>query len=572
MVRRAPQETVSASPSKRRSFPLLNLARKFLGESLFRNSAALVIDLGIGAVCGYGALTILTHVFSKNDIGLSATAVAACSMICFITEFGIGYSVPRFLATAKNREAMINTVFTAVLTATFIGAVIFLTLPYARKLYPLGGVAFAIAFVATACFQASQAVLSTVLVADRAADKMVFFGTIPAFSRLAAPAALSFLGALGSFVSRVVPDFVGCVVFGTLVRRRGHRFRLKIDIPETRDLVKFSAGMYVANLVGGIPQLILPLLVLSRVGASQAAFWSIAMAIGALLYQLTGAVNSALLPEVSFRPMERRALLRRATFMSTALMVPALVVAFFIAPFILRIFGESYVSGALVPLRWLIATGFITIVNYIGSSILFIAKKSTMITIGSLVEAITVLVLVMVWATNVTQIAIAWTIANAAYTVLYCLFAFLALREVGGRWEDLGGVQPVLTDTSAPADPTATSQLRALNMLATLAEEQRAADVYWPYYPSMTATQGLFSIAAFRAAERQRRENTGGADSAREARPPRDARPASDDREHRQAFELLFKMAELQRTKPDSPDNVLSDSRRLSRDRPRPRQ
>ena len=104
MVRPAPQETVSASPSKRGSSPLLKLVRKFLGESLFRNSAALVLDLGIGAVCGYGALTILTHVFSKNDIGLSATAVAACSMICFITEFGIGYSVPRFLATAKNRK------------------------------------------------------------------------------------------------------------------------------------------------------------------------------------------------------------------------------------------------------------------------------------------------------------------------------------------------------------------------------------------------------------------------------------------------------------------------------------
>jgi hypothetical protein len=253
-------------------------------------------------------------------------------------------------------------------------------------------------------------------------------------------------------------------------------------------------------------------------------------------------------------------------------MVPALVIAFFIAPFILGIFGKSYVAGALVPLRWLIVTGFITIVNYLGSSILFIAKKSTMITIGSLVEAITVLGLVMVWATNVTQIAIAWAIANAAYTVLYCLFAFLALREVGGRWEDLGGIQPVLADTATPAELTATSQLRALNMLTSLAEEQRAADVYWPYYPSMTATQGLFSIAAFRAAERQRRENTGAADVAREARPPGTARPSSEDREHRQAFELLFKMAEQQRTKPDSPDKDLNDFRRSTQDRSKPRQ
>jgi O-antigen/teichoic acid export membrane protein len=462
---------------------------------------------------------------------------------------------------------MINTVFTAVLGATMIGAIIFLTLPYARKLYPLGGLAFGIAFVATACFQASQAVLSTVLVADRAADKMVFFGTIPAFSRLAAPAALSFLGALGSFVSRVIPDFVGCAVFGALVVKRGHRFRLKVNIPETRDLVKFSAGMYVANLLGGIPQLILPLLVLSRIGASQAAFWSIAMAVGALLYQVTGAVNSALLPEVSFRPMERRALLRRATYMTTTLMVPALVVAFFIAPFILGIFGKSYVSGALVPLRWLIVTGFITIVNYLGSSILFIAKKSTMLMIGSLVEAITVLGLVMVWATNVTQVAIAWTIANAAYTVLYCLFAFLALREVDGRWQDLGGPQPVPAGTATSAELTASSQMRALNMLETMAKQQQAVDMYLPYHPSVTATQGLFSIAAFRAAERQRQQYSRDTDAVHATRPTSKERPPSEDREHRQAFELLFKMAELQRTEPGSTVNDLKDSRRLPQDR-----
>lgn len=408
MARHAPQEAVLASPPKRGSSSLLGLAKKFLAESLFRNAGALVIDIGIGAVCGYGSLTLLTHVFSKNDIGLSATAVSACSLICFITEFGIGYSLPRFLPTAKNREAMINTVFTVVLVATVIGAAIFLALPYARNLAPLGGLTFGVVFVVTAAFQSSQAVLSTVLIADRAADKMVVFGAIPAVSRLAAPEVFSFLGALGSFVSRIIADFVGVAVFGALVHKRGHHLRLKIDVGETRELVKFSAGMYTANLVGGIPQLILPLIVLSRVGATPAAYWSIAMAIGALLYQVTGAVNSALLPEVSFRPMERRALLRRATMMSSALMVPTLTIAFFVAPFVLSIFGKSYAAGALVPLRWLIITGFITIVNYLGSSILFIAKKSTWITLGSLVEAVTMLGLVLLWATNVTQIAIAW--------------------------------------------------------------------------------------------------------------------------------------------------------------------
>jgi O-antigen/teichoic acid export membrane protein len=514
-------------------------------------------------VCGYGSLTLLTRIFSKNDIGLSATAVSACSLICFITEFGVGYSLPRFLPTAKNRAAMVNTVLTAVLAATLIGSLIFLTLPYAKKLFPLGGLAFGIAFVLTAVFQAGQSVLSTALVADRAADKMVIAGTIPSISRLAAPPAFSFLGALGSFVARVVADFVGVIVFGRMLIRRGHHFRLGVDIPETRDLIKFSAGMYVANIVGGVPQLILPLIVLARVGATPAAYWSIAMSIGALLYTLPAAINSALLPEVSFRPTERRALLRRAAYLSTAIVAPALVAAFVVAPFVLDIFGKSYAAGALGPLRWLIVAGFITIVNYVASAVLLMAKKSTMITIGSLVQATSVLGLVLLWATNVTQIAIAWTIGSAAYTILYCLFAFLAVREVGGRWEDLGGTQSVPVDAATSGDLSATSQQRALSMLETLAEQQRPVDTYKPYHLTVTASQGMFSIAAFRAAERQRQEFLTGANQARKAAAP------IEDRGHRKAFELLFKMAELQRTEAGSAGD---DLRRSPENRPRPRE
>jgi O-antigen/teichoic acid export membrane protein len=146
---------------------LRDLARKFFAESFFRNSSALVIDLGMGAVCGYGSLTLITHIFSKNDVGLSATAVSSVSLICFITEFGSGYSLSRFLPTARNRAALINTVFTAVFVATLIGSLIFLALPYAKKLFPLGGLAFGIAFVVTAVLQASMSVFTYVLVADR---------------------------------------------------------------------------------------------------------------------------------------------------------------------------------------------------------------------------------------------------------------------------------------------------------------------------------------------------------------------------------------------------------------------
>jgi O-antigen/teichoic acid export membrane protein len=522
---------------------VLNLARRFFAESLFKNSTFLIVNLAVGALCGYGSLTILTRVFTVREIGLSATAVAACSLVTFITQFGVTYSLPRFLPTAKNRTALINTILTTVLVSTLLVSVIFLALPYAKKLFALGGFLFCVAFVVTCCTQACLTVLSTVLIADRSADKVAKYGIIPNLVRLGAPAALSFLGALGAFVARVISEPFALVTLGVLLARKGHRFRPTIDVAVTKEIAKFSVGMYVANITGGLPLLLLPLIVLSRVGAQQAAYWSITISIGSLLFSLPSTITQALLPELSLRPAERLVLLRRSALLITVIVVPALIVGFAGAPYLLALFGRSYVTGTLVPLRWIMFAGLITMLNYVTGAILFIAKKSTMITIVNVVDAIIVLGLVLVWATNVTQVAIAWVIGDVGNTVLFGFFAFVALREVGGRWADLGGrVEP--EEPRTPASLTATSQMRAVGMLVTLAEQQNTVDMFRPYHNSLTDSQGLFSIVALQAAERQRQRFIHESENSIDDTPQT---PEESAAAHQQAFDLLFALAARQR-------------------------
>jgi hypothetical protein len=66
-----------------------------------------------------------------------------------------------------------------------------------------------------------------------------------------------------------------------------------------------------------------------------------------------------------------------------------------------------------------------------------------MMTIVNGINAVVVLGLVAFWATNVPDVAIAWTIGDICNTVFFGLFALLALRQVGGRWEELGGGSPM---------------------------------------------------------------------------------------------------------------------------------
>jgi O-antigen/teichoic acid export membrane protein len=546
--------------------------RRFFAESLFRNAAFLIVNLGVGAVSGFGGLALLTHVFSKADVGLSATAVSAGALIETITLLGVSYSVPRYLPTAKNRTAMINTLFTAVIFLTLLASGIFLALPYSRKFFALGGWLFAVAFVVALCVQVGTTLLSGVLIADRASDKTATLGMIPAVIRVVAPPALSFLGSLGSFVARVVPDSFAFVLFGSLLVRRGHRFRPTFDVDVVRELGRFSIGMYVANIIGGLPQMLLPLVALSRVGATQAAFWSVATSIAAILYTLPSTVTSALLPEVAIRPGERPQLLRRSALMIIGLVTPVLVVAFFAAPIALNFFGHGYTAGTLPVLRYLIGAGFITMLNAVSGAILFIAKKSTQLTIVNAINAVVVIGLVAVWATNAEQIAIAWLIGDVANTLFFGGFALLAVLEVRGHLERLGGDQ-VADIGVAPDEVAVTSQQSALDMLVALSERQGAVGMYGaynmyrsPYPPSLTTSRGLYSLAAFQAAERQRLTRTAPQASAKQAAGEEGARQALDvlfsvadrapqpatqapagEKDTHQALDLLFTMAEQQR-------------------------
>jgi hypothetical protein len=251
-------------------------------------------------------------------------------------------------------------------------------------------------------------------------------------------------------------------------------------------------------------------------------------------------VTSALLPELSLRPAERSPLLRRSALLILAVVTPALVIAFFAAPIILPFFGHGYTAGTLPVLRWLIGAGLISMLDAVSGAILFIAKKSTLITIVNTIDAVIVIGLVAVWATNATDIAIAWDIGEVGNTVLFGAFAFLAVREVGGRLEKLGGDQ--VSDISVvPKGVSVGSQQSALDLLVALAQQQRTVgmyNVYKPYPAALTSPQGIYSLAALQAAEQRRLTRT---TSKRRGEAP----DAVGDTH--QALDLLFTMADQQR-------------------------
>jgi O-antigen/teichoic acid export membrane protein len=517
------------------AIPILNRARAYATDSLFRNAISLVLNLAIKSGCGYGGLVLLTHVYSVQAVGLSAAAMSASSLVVGFTQFGTDYSLPRYLPTSKNREALINTLHTGIMLSTPVVSVIFLLLPAAHKMYALGGWLFALVFIVISTVQAGVTFLGLVLSSDRASATLATVNIIPNAATVVAPPVFTVFGNLGSFLARGVTHPFSYIATAVTLARRGHRFRPALRFDALRGMIRFSLGMYVASTIGGLPPLLIPIIVLSRLGADGTAYWSIAYTVAMLFYLLPSMITRALMPEISSRPAERKLLLRKAALLIVALVFPALIIAYTFAPIALVVFGHKYVSSALVALRWLIAAGFISAINYLPGAVLFLAKKSAAIVVINVANAAIVLALGAIWAADPREMAIAWFVGTVANTALFGLFAYLALREVGYRLADLGAdqhsrVSPVTVSPALGAPMPASLQqafdvlsdiaarqrvaegaratgslTRAFDVLSVIAEQQRGAAIQGPgQYNRMTEPQGLFSVLMFQEAERSR--------------------------------------------------------------------
>lgn len=452
--------------------------KEVAGESLIRNSAFLAFNVALTAVCGFASVSLLAHLYSAQAVGLSAAAVSAATLIASITQFGVNLSLPRFLPVSAYRSELINTVVTVTILSSVVGAIIFLVLPVAAKLYALGGVLFAGVFVVCTSLDAAETQLESVLIADRASHNITLASIVTNVVKVGAPVVLVSLGVTGAYISRIVVGTTAFVILAVVLGRRGHRFKPTLSLRATRELHRFSAGAYIGSLLGGLPLMVTPIIILIRFGPSQSAYWFTAVSIASLLYQLPGVVGRVLLAEAAQRASERKHLIYRATKLVAAVMFPVLAVAYIAAPLGLSFFGKNYAAESLTPLRWLIIAGIGSVINSVSSTILYLAKKTFVIALINGIGAVAILGLASAWAHGASDVALCWLAGEVPHTALFIILAAYALHQVGHRWEHLGADDMQPAPWGAEQRSTPESQQAGLEMLFRLATLQATGPVY----------------------------------------------------------------------------------------------
>jgi O-antigen/teichoic acid export membrane protein len=395
---------------------------------MVRNSMYSLLSTVLQAGFGFVFWILAARIFSVPQVGRATSLISAASFIGLVALFGLNSTLTRYLPTSQRRSTMmtIGVALVAVVgTVIALGYIVALPLIAPKLQFMDERIGFAVGFVLlTGAATVNKLTDYIFIAARRTGINALVDGGIGGVARLLLLPLLAGAGAFGLYSAWVgglaLISVVSVVLMWTQLNwRPGFKGAREVMLP----LLRFSGVNYLANVFNLIPTLVVPLIVLDRLGAKNAAFYYMAFQIANLLYSGAYAVEENFLAEGAHGEERLTSLMWRAAKLLAMMAIPAAVLGAALSPWILLVFGKSYSSHG-------------------SSALMFMAVAA--IPIAAQNWLITIL--------RLTGQLLAITVSNAVYAVGICGVAWWlgprGLSMVGVAWL-LGSSAGVLVATVA---------------------------------------------------------------------------------------------------------------------------
>jgi len=419
--------TVVAAPARGRRLPALD-------APIVRAGLALVASTGITSALGLLYWSLATHRYPPAAIGATAALLAAMDVIAAVANLGLKTALIRFVPTMGRRAARVVAGAYALAGALALVAALTFVVVHTRwfpELTLLSSGPGAAFFVVSTLLWVVFFLQDSVLVGLRRSawvpvENAAFAGAkLVLLLALAAP-----LPTWGMYVSWCLP--LAAVVAGVnlgafrLLRRGDGQADERRSMT---DLVRFSAGDYLASALWLGTMHVLPLLVLAIAGATANARYAIAWTIAYSLYLVVSAVGSALVAEGAHDPDALIANTRRAAGQAALIVVPGVAVVVVIAPWLLGLLGPGYAGQGTTLLRLVALSALPHLVTglYVNLARARRAIRPVILTYAALGAGVVGLTALLVPGWGVTGAGAAWLLTQ---TALATVLAVTGLRDL----------------------------------------------------------------------------------------------------------------------------------------------
>lgn len=404
-------------------------------DQMLRSSLYLILNYGVQAGLGFMFWIIAARLFNTQDVGRATTLFSASTFISFFGILGLNITFLRFLPITRQRNRLITAgVSMVALTGGVLSLVYILLTPVIAR--PISFVAHSVLLIAGFVILTSgcgvNALTDSVFIAAGRANYNVFVdGVVGGGVKIVLAFVLIGTGAYGVFTAASGGLMAAAITSLLIMLRKG---MWRPEFGNYRELLKpmirYSAVNYVSSLLNMLPTVLVPIIVLNRIGASGAAYYYVSFQLANLLFTAVYSVEQAFLVEGSQAGALSRAVLMRSARVLLALCVPAFIVVILFGHQLLLAFGPKYgahAEGSLVALT--LAVLPVAAQNWF-VTILRLSSKLNAVIWSSAVYAVIITGLSWVLAPHgLAEMSLSWLIGNLAAAAVAGVAALRTIRQ-----------------------------------------------------------------------------------------------------------------------------------------------
>jgi O-antigen/teichoic acid export membrane protein len=411
--------------------PFSRLFRHVFGDSFYRNSTYLLINMIFASGTGFFFVIVCAHFYSQKDFGYATALLGALGVATSISNIGMNRTLVRFIGKSEDRSRDLVSAIVLVSCIAILTGVI-LSHFFASFGIKHAGALVVVIFIITVFLLSIKTLFDNVFVAIRESSGTLIENSIFNATRLVFPIFVIGSGYIGIFSSQLAAVILALAASVILLRRyHGFTFLVKPTRSAMSGKWRFALGSYTSDLTGGLPSSVLPIIVVAKLGPVDGALWYVAIQITNVLLSVSASINQAMFAEMANAKGSINQFLKRATISMYGLLIPISAIVYIFAPNILRIFHGNYVAAEHV-LRLLTIFALIGVANFVAGSILQVYKMVFYITFANIANAAVVLLYCLFFAHNLNGIAIGWVLGEVVNFILFVGGgAFVAQRRRG---------------------------------------------------------------------------------------------------------------------------------------------
>lgn len=405
---------------------IINLIRKYYNDSLYKNSIYLILSTGIMSFFGFFFWIINARLYTPQEVGLATTLISIMTLISGFSILGLDMGLVRFLGKSEKKNKIVNSVFiltslTSLLTIfVFINGILF----FSPKLAFLKeNLLFGFLFGFFTVLVTINNVIDGIFLAYRSAKFTLFKNTFLSIIKVILPIFFIAFGAYGIYMSVGIANLIAVIVaFGFLIYVFNYRCNLSLKMTGMKKIISYSFGNYISGFIGGLPAMILPILIFNKMGPQSVAYFYMAMMIANFIFIIPFSVTQSLFAEGTHSENDLKKHILKAGKIISLILIPVIFITVLFGNYILLAFGKQYSLEAFSLLQIMAFSSIFIAINGIFGTVLRIRQKIKELIFISIFSTTVILSGCYYFSSiKLIGIGIAWILGQMSVTILYLI-------------------------------------------------------------------------------------------------------------------------------------------------------